>query len=1017
MKIYKKLNNIIGWIIFTIATVVYIITSEPTASFWDCGEYIATAYKLQVGHPPGAPLFQLLGRFFSLFAFGDTSLVARMINTMSALSSSFTILFLFWSITILAKKIVLASGEITKAKMYAIFGSGIVGALAFTFSDSFWFSAVEGEVYAMSSFFTAIVFWAILKWEETADQDHSYRWLILIAYLIGLSIGVHLLNLLAIPAITFVYYFKKYKPTKKGIFITLIISFIILTVIMYIIIPWIVQLAGLFERFFVNAIGLPFNTGTIIYFILLISGIIWGLIYTKKHKKVILNTIILGFIFILIGYSSFFLLIIRSNANTPIDENNPEDAISLLAYLNREQYGDWPLLHGQYYNAPLVDRKDGNPVYIKDKEKGKYVISDDRKNTIPVYDSRYETIFPRMWSSTKTIYVDDYKRWAGIKRDPDNKHIPTFGENLRFFFKYQLGHMYLRYFMWNFAGRQNDIQGRGGLLKGNWISGINFIDEWRLGPQNNLPESMENKGRNKFYFLPLILGLIGLFYQFNKNYKDGIVVSLLFIMTGIAIVIYLNQYSPQPRERDYAYAATFYAFAIWIGLGVLSIFNFFAKRFKPKISAFVTILICLILVPGIMVKDGWDDHDRSGRYTALQVAKNYLNSCAQNAILFTNGDNDTFPLWYAQEVEGIRTDVRVANMSLLNTDWYIDQLKRKAYDSDPVPFSLTKDKYIQGTRNYVPIIENDKLLDINEFHDLKDIMAFVASDNPGSKFNSQVGLLNYIPTKKFKISVDSSTLVENGTVPLELADKIVPVEWTLNRGGVQKNHLMVLDLLATNDWKRPVYFAITTGNDVYINLMDYFQLEGMAYRLVPIKTKRTDGQIGRINTDVMYDNLMNKFYVGMHDQDIYLNEDNIRMTMNLRNIYTRLADELIIEGKKDSAVAVLNRCIELMPDETVRYNYFVLPIAESYYKAGEAEKANEIVLRLIELTEQDLNYYFLFTGQKAKLIDFEKQQGLAKLHRINQVTQKYGQTDLSKKSGDIFEQFYGLYLQNENIRK
>ncbi len=1017
MKIYKKLNNIIGWIIFAIATVVYIITSEPTASFWDCGEYIATAYKLQVGHPPGAPLFQLLGRFFSLFAFGDSSLVARMINTMSALSSSFTILFLFWSITMLAKKIVLASGEITKAKMYAIFGSGIVGALAFTFSDSFWFSAVEGEVYAMSSFFTAIVFWAILKWEETADEDHSYRWLILIAYLIGLSIGVHLLNLLAIPAITFVYYFKKYKPTKKGIFITLIISFIILTVIMYIIIPWIVQLAGLFERFFVNAIGLPFNTGTIIYFILLISGIIWGLIYTKKHKKVILNTIILGFIFILIGYSSFFLLIIRSNANTPIDENNPEDAISLLAYLNREQYGDWPLLHGQYYNAPLVDRKDGNPVYIKDKEKGKYVISDDRKNTIPVYDSRYETIFPRMWSSTETIYVDDYKRWAGIKRDPDNKHIPTFGENLRFFFKYQLGHMYLRYFMWNFAGRQNDIQGRGGLLKGNWISGINFIDEWRLGPQNNLPESMENKGRNKFYFLPLILGLIGLFYQFNKNYKDGIVVSLLFIMTGIAIVIYLNQYSPQPRERDYAYAATFYAFAIWIGLGVLSIFDFFAKKFKLKISAFATILVCLILVPGIMAKDGWDDHDRSGRYTALQVAKNYLNSCAQNAILFTNGDNDTFPLWYAQEVEGIRTDVRVANMSLLNTDWYIDQLKRKAYDSDPVPFSLTKDKYIQGTRDYVPIIENEKLLDINEFHDLKDIMAFVASDNPGSKFNSQVGLLNYIPTKKFKISVDSSTLVENGTVPLELADEIVPVKWTLNRSGVHKNNMMVLDLLATNNWERPVYFAITTGNEAYINLTDYFQLEGMAYRLVPIKTKRTDGKIGRINTDVMYDNLMNKFYVGMHDKNIYLNEDNIRMTMNLRNIYTRLADELIIEGKKDSAVAVLNRCIELMPDETVRYNYFVLPIAESYYKAGETEKANEIVLRLIELTEQDLNYYFLFTGQKAKLIDFEKQQGLAKLHKINQVIQEYEQTDLSKISGDIFEQYYGLYLQNKNISK
>ena len=579
MDLYNKLNRISGWVVFAIATLVYFLTIEPTASWWDCGEYIATAYKLQVGHPPGAPLFQMIGRFFSLFAFGDTSKVALMINIMSALSSSLTILFLFWTITHFARKISLRNGgELTEGNTYAIIGSGIVGALAFTFSDSFWFSAVEGEVYAMSSFFTAVVFWAILKWEEE-DERFANRWIILIAYLMGLSIGVHLLNLLAIPAIAYVFYFKKYKPTTKGIIVTGVVSVILLAIIMNGIIPWIVKLSSLFELLFVNSFGLPFNSGTAFYFILLIGGIVWALKYTRKHKKVLANTIVLCLTFILIGYSSFFMIIIRSSANPPIDENSPEDAISLLAYLAREQYGDWPIAYGQYYNAPTVDVKDGNPVYVKDRKKGKYVITDDRKSTIPVYDERFTTIFPRMWSSQKSGHKQIYKQYGQIKGIPIEvqnddgttsvRMKPTFGENLRFFFTYQLGHMYFRYLMWNFSGRQNDIESQGEKENGNWLTGIGWFDQnvLGLGPQNDLPDSMKSPAHNNFYMLPFLLGLIGLFYHLNNHKHDFLVVGLLFIMTGIAITVYLNQYPYQPRERDYAYAGSFYAFAIWIGLG------------------------------------------------------------------------------------------------------------------------------------------------------------------------------------------------------------------------------------------------------------------------------------------------------------------------------------------------------------------------------------------------------------------------------------------------------------------
>ncbi len=1018
MNKYKKLNNILGAIVFFIASLVYILTAEPTASFWDCGEYIATAYKLQVGHPPGAPLFQILGRFFSLFAFGDTSHVAQMVNIMSALSSGLTIMFLFWTITILAKKLVMKTGEMTEGKMYAVLGSGLVGSLAYTFTDSFWFSAVEGEVYAMSSFFTALVFWAILKWEEKADEEHSFRWLIFIAYMMGLSIGVHLLNLLAIPAISFVYYFKRYKnPNLKGIIITFVISILVLALVMNGVIPWIVKFAGYFELFFVNVLGLPFNTGAIIYFIVLIGGIYWGIRYTRKQLKAVWNTVIWGLTFLLIGYSSFFLLVIRSNADTPINESSPKDAITLLSYLAREQYGDWPIFSGPYYNAPVIERKDGKPVYSKDEKKGKYVIIDDRKGTVPVYDPRFTTVFPRMWDNTSQQYIKDYKTWSKMKGEPikvetdygESKVLykPTFGENLRYFFRYQLDHMYFRYFMWNYSGRQDDIQGMVDRKHGNWITGIPFLDEARLGPIMNLPESMKSKATNKFYMIPFILGLFGLIYQLRKDNRNSLVVFLLFFMTGLAIVVYLNQHSPQPRERDYAYAASFYAYAIWIGLGTLAIFSFIRKYLSSKPAAFIVTGVLLILVPGIMAKEGWNDHDRSNRYTTIALASDYLNSCAPNAILFTNGDNDTFPLWYAQEVEGVRTDIRVVNLSLLNTAWYINQMRRKVYDSDPILFSMPPELYADTKKNYTYIIENEKIKGFVDLRQLFDVMI----DNPKSLMrNTAMGALDFFPTKKFKIKVDSATVVKNGVVPPEYADRIVKeIIWTFNSNAISKSSLMVLDLLATSNWERPVYFAITIGSDAYMGLEDYFMLDGLAYRLVPVKSKADRGQPGIVNTDVMFDNLMNKFRWGnMNNPDVYLDETNRRMTMNLRNNFHRLASALINEGKKDSARMVLDKCIEVIPDNCIPFDYFVIPLAEDYYTIGENEKANALVERLIVVFDEQFKYYFQFSGKRARRYDTDIQQNLYMVQKLSQITQKYKQNDLYKQIYDVFEKNVNL---------
>ena len=1015
MDSYKKLNLVTGWIVFAIATIVYFLTVEPTASWWDCGEYIATAYKLQVGHPPGAPFFQILGRFFSLFAFGDVTKVALMVNLMSVLSSSFTILFLFWTITYLAKKIALKSGEITEGKMYAILGSGVVGALAYTFSDSFWFSAVEGEVYAMSSLFTAIVFWAILRWEQEADKNHANRWIILIAYLIGLSIGVHLLNLLAIPAIAFVYYFKKYKPSAKGIIITVVISLFLLGLIMKGIISWIVKLSSLFEITFVNSFGLPFNTGTAFYFILLIGLIVWGLRITRRRHNVIANTMLLSLTFILIGYSSFFLIIIRSNANPPIDENNPEDAISLISYLGREQYGDWPISYGQYYNAPTVDAKDGTPIYVKDRKAGKYIITDKRESTIPVFDSRFTTIFPRMWSSQKPSHISMYKQYGKIKGIPvevekgdgttEIRNKPTFGENLRFFFTYQVGHMYFRYFMWNFSGRQNDIESQGEIEHGNWLTGINWFDEHilGLGPQDNLPDSMKNPAHNKFYMLPFLLGLIGFFYHLNKRKKDTLIVSLLFLMTGIATVVYLNQYPYQPRERDYAYAASFYAFAMWIGLGVMALYDALSKKSNLKISAIAVTFITLLLVPGIMAKEGWDDHNRSGKYATRDSAANYLNSCEPNAILVTNGDNDTFPLWYAQEVEGIRTDVRVVNFMLASGYWYIHQMMNKAYESEPLPFTLSHDQYQNGVNNAIPFYDRN----IKGHVELKQIIDFIANDDERTKLPLMGGeKINYAPTKKLKITVDSATVVNHGIVPPDMADKIVPeIDWEVRQSYLYKNDLMLLDIIATNNWERPIYFANPSSVSKVLDIGKYCHLNGFVYKFMPVKAGNFIKGVGGVDGDASYDILMNKCKWGnLNDPKVTIDRESCRNSIMPKQNFMRIAESLIQEGKKDSAVALLDRCFEMFPDEKIPYDMYMIPFADIYYEAGEMEKGNAITERIFEIYNQNIEYYNRLNKRLAKYYETDYNQSLGILQRLAMMARTNKQTELYNKIDSVFRE-------------
>ncbi|MDA3867633.1 MAG: DUF2723 domain-containing protein [Salinivirgaceae bacterium] len=1044
---YKRLNVIAGWATFLVASVVYLLTIPHTTSFWDCGEFIASAYKLEVSHSPGAPLFMVMGRFFTLFAASPAD-AATMINAMSGIASAATIMFLFWTITHLAQKIMVSRGELTLGRQIAILGAGFVGAFAYMFTDTFWFSAVEGEVYALSSLFTAVVFWAILKWENVADEAYSNRWLILIAYLVGLSIGVHLLNLLAIPAIIFVYYFRKYPTSKKGVIAAGLISVVLLAFIMYFIIPNTVALASYFDRLFVNGLGMPFNSGVVFFAILLIASLIYGIWYTHKKGMVLANTIILGITVILIGYSSYTMTVVRSNANPPMDQNDPEDLFSLLSYLNREQYGDRPLVKGHYYSAPVVDSED-KPSYRKNGDEYEKFV----KGFSYIYHEDFITYFPRMYSSDQN-HVREYERWGHVEGTPiqvqgETRIKPTFGENIRYFLSYQIAFMYGRYFMWNFVGRQNDIQGHGEAANGNWLSGIPFVDNTRLGDQSDLPDNLANhNARNTYYFLPFLLGLIGLLYHYSRHRKDFWVVTMLFVLTGIAIVVYLNQNPLQPRERDYAYAGSFYAFAIWIGLGVLALYDGLRKVANQKVSAVAASVVCLVAVPGLLGSENWDDHDRSGRYTARDFAFNYLNSCEKNGIIFTNGDNDTFPLWYLQEVEEERTDVRIVCLPYLSTDWYIDQMKKQAYDSDPVPFSMEHEKYRQGTRDMIYVQDRPDLF-INErfeanksslsddFNDLvsdlqsvlesssfadqepstwevikngdltpvqlaslinklsveersekyginlmqvealkkssqqmldaigkspmplKLAMDFVANDASSTKLSGYDGSMeNYIPAKKFVISIDKQKVIENGAVqPSDTALIVDRMVFSIRGRMLMKSDMMILDLLANNNWDRPIYFS-SIGRGTFADLQNYSQLEGFAYRIVPIKN--TSGNLGRINSGLLYDRFFNTFmYRNLNNDNVHLDWTNRRTlsVVSFRRKMGQLAQQFIKEGKKQKAIETLDKALEILPISRQPLDFMETEFFDGYYQAGARKKGDQLMRSVFESNLQELNYY------------------------------------------------------------
>ncbi|MFV0589982.1 MAG: DUF2723 domain-containing protein [Draconibacterium sp.] len=1012
MQRTKLINNILGWIVFVIAAITYLLTMEPTVSWWDCGEFITSAFKLEVGHPPGAPTFMILGRIFTLFA-PDASKAAVMVNSMSALASAGTIMILYWTIVHLARKL-FSSEELSVGEQIAVWGSGLVGALAFSFTDSFWFSAVEGEVYALSSFFTALVFWAILKWEDVAEEKNSNRWLVLIAYLVGLSIGVHLLNLLAIPAIGLVYYFKKYEFSWKGVITALIASMGILLGIQYGIIPGLPRIAFVIDRIFVNGFGLPFNSGIIFMFVLMAAGAVWGLKYTRSRNMVVWNTAITMVMVIIIGYSSFGLIVIRASANPPMNQNAPDNAFALVRYLNREQYGDRPLVFGPYYNAPRIGNGESKDQY--NKVDGEYKMTGSMPGSL-VYDEKMETVFPRMYSSANN-HVQAYKEWGKVKGTPvrvrergEVKTLmkPTFGENLRFFFSYQLGHMYMRYFLWNFVGRQNDIQGHGEFQNGNWVSGIEFFDKAKVGPRDEMPDFMKNDAsRNVYYFLPLFFGLIGLFYQYNQGKKGRetfAVTMMLFVLTGIAIVVYLNQYPYQPRERDYAYAGSFYAFAIWIGLAVPALYNLVSKVLKGTTGAVLVTLISLVLVPGILASQNWDDHDRSGKYMTRDYAKNYLESCAPNAILFTYGDNDTFPLWYVQEVEGVRPDIKIINISYLGMDWYINQQQYATNDAPPVPFTFSRDKYYMGRMDAVLFQERFK-----ESIELSDAMEFLGSDDVRTKVKVTSGdMIDYLPSKEFHITVDKQKVLETGTVKAEDAGLIADrVDFKINKNMIGKSEMAVLNMIAANNWERPIYIdhsLLYTGN---IYFLDWLQFEGLAYRFVPIKSQRQGMMNGRIDTDILYNNVMNKFVWGnVNDPKIHIDEYNRKQIniMQSRYMFARLAEALLQKDEKEKAIEVIDRMFELFPNEKIPWTYDSFPALEQYYRAGASEKANEVARAMAKNSLALLNYYTSLPERMAASIESDQNREISNLRNLVVITRNYKQDELNK---EIDEQLQAL---------
>ena len=1080
MKQYKLVNNVLGWLTFFVAAFVYCSTIEPTASFWDCPEFITTGYKLEVGHPPGAPFFMLTANLFSQFA-SDPSQVARMVNTMSAMLSATTILFLFWSITHLARKLILKDwSELTLGKLIAIEASGLVGALIYTFSDTFWFSAVEGEVYAYSSAFTAIVFWLILKWEDHADEPHSDRWLVLIAYMTGLSIGVHLLNLLCLPAIVLVYCYRRFPNIElKGSLLALIGSFVLVAAVLYGVVPGIITVAGWFELLFVNTLGCPFNTGEIIYIVLLVAIVIWaiyesyvdksfkrqnvsfvlavgmlgipfrgmtwsaailglvilaaiyfGLNYRKKIGKELVpvvtsrfkNTALLCMLMLMIGYSSYAVIVIRSAANPPMDQNSPEDVFTLGSYLSRDQYGDSPLLYGQAYTSQVAYDVDGNMCVPKHKEgaaiwQRKEKASKDEKDSYFVVSHKDKLIyaqnmlFPRMHSSA---HAGAYENWMGGVEgtqvpydrcgEPVMVKMPTQMENIRFFLSYQCNFMYWRYFMWNFAGRQNDIQGNGEPEHGNWITGISFIDDWMLGDQSKMPAELKaNKGHNVFYCLPLLLGLIGLFWQAwrgQRGIRQFWVVFFLFFMTGLAIVLYLNQTPQQPRERDYAYAGSFYAYAIWCGLGVLAIYDMLKKKIKGNDVAVAGVVgVACLLVPIQMASQTWDDHDRSGRYTCRDFGQNYLMTLQDkgNPIIFTNGDNDTFPLWYNQETEGVRTDARVCNLSYLQTDWYIDQMKRPAYDSPSVPITWPRIDFCSGTNDYIEVKPGMKQQLLEFYRDYPKEARAAFGDEPFELKNimkywvrSKDSDTHIIPTDTLYITIDKEAVRRSGMM---MASDTIPDRMVISLAGkraIYKNDLMMLEMLAQCNWKRPLYVATTVGSDNYMNLGDNFVQEGLAYRITPFNTKAPGAK--NFDTEKTYNNVMNRFkWGGLDKPGLYIDETVMRMCYTHRHLFATLALQLIAEGQNAKAEKVLRKSEKVLPEYNVPYTFMsgASDLARAYALIGKKADASRILNKVWADAKSYADYYLQLTGSRFAMSQNDILRQLYIMQNISDMTQAF----------------------------
>ncbi|GAB4234813.1 MAG: DUF2723 domain-containing protein [Ekhidna sp.] len=980
---YQKINIIAGWVAFLIALITYTLTVEPTASFWDAGEFIACSYKLEVPHPPGAPFFLLTGRMFSMLAGDDVTQVAYWVNMLSVVSSAFFVLFLFWSITHLAKRVMkVKNGEETTSDIILIIGTGLVGALACTFSDSFWFSAVEAEVYGMSAFFTSFVFWAILKWENmTEDQDRA-RWLILIAYMMGLSIGVHLLNLVTIPVLGLIVYFKYYENvTKKGIIYTLAISAAIVLIVLEGIIPGLPSIAGKIEVFFVNGIGLPFGSGVVFFGLLVVGAIAYGIYWSIKHNRYVLNTSLLALVFILIGYSSYSIAVIRSNYNPPIDENNPEEIISFVSYLKREQYGSRPLFKGPYYTADLIKNEKGAPVYMRGEDK--YVIKDYKIKQ--VFDPEHTTILPRMYSSDRN-HIRKYLEVTGLKEGEK----PSWGDNLYYLVTHQLGYQYMRYFLWNFSGRESDIQGA------SWVGIFDASEE-------GLPtELITNKGRNIYYGLPLFLGILGMFIQYKKDVKLFSATALLFFMTGIAIVLYLNTPPIEPRERDYIYAGSFYMFTIWIGFGVMALFDILSKFVKQKNVAATIAAVLGLCIPLLLASQNWDDHDRSDRYFSVDAAKNYLSSCAPNAIIFTGGDNDTFPLWYVQEVEGFRTDVRVLVLSYYNTDWYIQQSARQAYESDPIPYSLPISHYQQGGLNdYLPVFEREELK--GNAINASAFLNFVKQENPGLQIApNNWTKYNTVPAKTLFLEVD--TTKAKSVVPQDMHDNIVDRMILRIKGrALEKKDLAFLDLLISVNWERPIYLNNTSIAQINFDLRDYVVQEGMAYRVVPaLREDRSSGDYP-VNTEVMYDNLMNKFtWTNLDDPSVYYTQDYAGFVLNSRSTFNTLANNLIEEGDFDRAAEVLKRCLEVMPNESVPYDFFSVQQVSMLLQVGEEELANHIAETTSQWASEWLEFYF----QRGSSDTMELQRKLLALNEIARAYRANGDREKAAAYEELFNSYY-----------